>query len=358
MNPNCCPSRKTNRQESRRTAAARRQRSANTLTVKEQKLLARVVGYYQHTMTQDQQGLRYLKEERGITDNPSIKDFGTGYVNGTLPDILPDDEETITTLKRIGILNTKGHETFYNSIVFPLYDANGGIVNLYGRNINEDNGVTHLYLPGARSGVINRQAVKRSQTIILTESVIDALTLYAQGFKNVIPVYGVNGLLDEHLSLFKSRIKEAYIIFDADEAGIKGAEALALRLKEKEIAPYIVTLPVKDVNIFFKRHTPEELEALLKKANPGSLEQSDKISKREQSLYQETEHGFIVGYGDRYYEIKGIQRSDTQLKATLKASKDIGINSKMPFELTTIDLYSSRSRQWFAKACTRYLRSR
>jgi DNA primase catalytic core len=321
------------------------------LTVKEQKLLARVVGYYQHTLTQDHSGINYLKNERGIADNQAIKDFGTGYVNSTLPDILPDDEEAITSLKKIGILNAKGHETFYNCIVFPLFDNNGGIVNLYGRNITDDNNVNHLYLPGARSGIINRQAVKRSQTIILTESVIDALTLYAQGFKNVIPIYGVNGLLDEHLSLFNRRIKESYILFDADEAGIKGAEALALRLKEKEIVPYIVSLPVKDVNVFFKRHTPEELEALLKKANPQALEQSDKISKREQSLYQETEHGFIVGYGDRYYEIKGIQRTDTQLKATVKASKDSSINSRMPFELSTIDLYSSRSRQWFAKVC-------
>jgi DNA primase len=324
------------------------------LTVKEQKFLARVVGYYQHTLTQDHSGIDYLKNERGIADNQSIKDFGTGYVNGTLPDILPDDEEAIATLKKIGILNAKGHETFYHCIVFPLFDNNGGIVNLYGRNISEDSGnhqTTHLYLPGARSGIINRQAVKRSQTIILTESVIDALTLYAQGFKNVIPIYGVNGLLDEHLSLFNRRIKEAYIIFDADEAGVKGAEALALRLKEKEIVPYIVNLPVKDVNVFFKRHTPEELEALLKKANPQALEQSDKISKREQSLYQETEHGFVVGYGDRYYEIKGIQRTDTQLKATVKASKDSSVHSPMPFELSTIDLYSSRSRQWFAKVC-------
>lgn len=323
---------------------------AESLTVKEQKLLARVVGYYQHTLTQDKRGLDYLQNERGIADNQAIKDFGTGFVNGTLPDILPDDEEAITTLKKIGILNAKGHETFYNCIVFPLYDNNGGIVNLYGRSIVEESGVNHLYLPGARTGIINRQAVKRSQTIILTESVIDALTLYAQGFKNVIPIYGVNGLLDEHLSLFKGRIKEAYIIFDSDEAGIKGAEALALRLKEKEIGSYIVSLPVKDVNVFFKRHTPEELESLLKKANPQSLEQSGKISKREQTFYQETEHGFVVGYGDRYYEIKGLQRSDTQLKATVKASKDPDPKSRMPFELSTIDLYSSRSRQWFAKA--------
>ena len=320
-----------------------------SLTTKELKLLERVVSYYQHTFTQDQRGLNYLKNERGITDLQSLKDFGAGYVNGTLLEILPEDAEVIQALKKIGILNAKGHELFYNSVVFPLSNQNGSVVNLYGRSIDDGHEVHHLYLPGPRQGIINRQAVKRSQTILLTESIIDALTLYAQGFKNIIPIYGVNGLLEEHLSLFNRRIKEAYLVFDADEAGRIGAEAVSLRLKEKEILSYIVELPAKDVNLYFKRHTPEEFEQLLKKANPRALEQSEKVSKREQSLYQETEYGFIVGYGERYYEIKGIQRSETQLKVTIKASRDLHPNA--PFELTTLDLYSSRSRAWFAKAC-------
>ena len=74
---------------------------------------------------------------------------------------------------------------------------------------------------------------------------------------------------------------------------------VSLRLKEKDITPYVVELPVKDVNIFFKRQTPEEFEELLKKPNSESLEQSEKVSKRSQSLYRETDHGFIVGYGER-----------------------------------------------------------
>ena len=56
-----------------------------------------------------------------------------------------------------------------------------------------------------------------------------------------------------------------------------------------------------------------------------------------------------MGYGGRQYEIKGIQRGDTQLKATIKASANVA--GAMPFELSTIDLYSSRSRAWFAKLC-------
>jgi DNA primase len=320
------------------------------MPVKERKLLNKVMSFYQHTFSQDSRGLRYLKDERGITDNQTFKDFGVGYVNGDLLQTLPvDDEETIKALKRIGILNPKGHEVFYNCVVFPLYDERGSIVNLYGRHIDQDNEVAHLYLPGARSGLVNRQAVKRSQTILLTESIIDALTLYDQGFKNVVPIYGVNGLIDDHLSLFDRRVKEVYLVFDADEAGTKAAKAVFLRLKEKHIQSYIVELPVKDVNVFFKRHTPEEFEALLREANPDSLEQSDKVSKREQSFYLETDHGLMVGYGDRQYEVKGIQRGDTQLKVTIKASKDVA--GSLPFELTTIDLYSSRSRTWFSKLC-------
>ena len=56
----------------------------SSLHVKERKLLAKVVTYYQHSFTQDLRGLNYLKTERGINDNQSFKDFGLGFVNGTL----------------------------------------------------------------------------------------------------------------------------------------------------------------------------------------------------------------------------------------------------------------------------------
>ena len=319
------------------------------LTVKQKKLLARVIAYYQHTLEETTQGLDYLKNKRGITRNQSLKDFGAGYVNGTLLSILPDDDQITKDLKSIGILNTKGNERFLNCVVFPLFDASGAVVNLYGRNIDEGCDLTHLYLPGSRSGLVNRQAVKRSQAILLTESVIDALTLYDQGFKNVMPLYGTNGLIDDHLSYCKGRIKEAYLVFDADDPGRKAAQAVGLQLKDKDITPYTVELPVKDVNIYFNRHTPEQFEALLKQANPKSLEHSDHVHPRKKTLYKHTEQGFIVGYGERQYYVKGIQRGETQLKAVIKASGDVEGN--LPFELTTIDLYSSRSRLWFAKLC-------
>ena len=279
-------------------------------------------------------------------------------------EILPYDPEVISALKRIGILNEKGHEMFYSCVVFPLLSEGGDVVGLYGRRVDDEPGsapdagiyVRHLYLSGPRLGLVNRQAVKRSEILILTESIIDALTLYDRGFKNVMPIYGVNGLLDEHLLFFNRRIKAAYLAFDADEAGRQAAEAVSLRLKEKGVVSYPVALPaagaaegsMKDVNDYFKSHTPEAFGQLLKTAGPGNLDPPERAGNNEQT-YKETEHGFIAGFGSRQYEIKGIQRGDTQLKATIKASADVSGN--LPFELSTIDLYSSRSRIWFGKLC-------
>ena len=73
----------------------------NPLTAKAQKLLARVVGHYQHTLGADGRGLNYLKQERGIADNQSIKDFGAGYANGTLLELLPDDPDVLKRVEHL-----------------------------------------------------------------------------------------------------------------------------------------------------------------------------------------------------------------------------------------------------------------
>jgi len=302
------------------------------LTVKEKKLLERINNYYQHTLTEDSNGIEYLKQELGITGTQTLKDFKVGFVNGSLKDILPEDDAVLKSLKKLGILDKKGSEILVNCVTVPLYDAQDNIVNLYGINIKNGD---ERYLRGENTGIINRQTVKRSSTLLLTKNVIDTLILYDQGFCNVMPVNG------ETLSHIRGKIKEVYTLFEA------GTE----QLQEAEIKTFAVNLPAKNVTKYFNRNTPEDFEQLLKQANPDSLEQSDTLNKRKQSFYQHEENGFTVGYAQRQYQVKGIQRGDTQLKATIKVSEDVVTKNNKPFELTTIDLYSSRSRHWFAKLC-------
>ncbi len=331
----------------KRAVKEKENKEAKTISASDKKLLARVVGYYQHSFGQDLRGMEYLKG-RGIEKASSMQHFGAGFANGSLQDILPDDEAVRQQLRELGLFTGHGKESFAGCVTFPLLDAAGAIVGLYGRHIDPRRKPGHLYLSGPRRGLVNRQMAGQGTVLFLTESILDALTLYDQGFPHVLPCYGVNGLTEEHLGLLQPG-RKVYLCFDSDQAGQDGAARAAGQLKKKHLKPTLVTLPDKDINSYFQSHTPEEFTQLLKAANPQNMEPDEPMGKRKRMFYAPGEHGFAVGYGQRQYQVKGIQRGETQLKATIKASADVA--SAKPFELSTIDLYSSRSRQWFAKLC-------
>jgi DNA primase catalytic core len=323
------------------------------------RLLNRVVSFYHQSFCEDPRAREYLRT-RGITDNAIFFDFTIGYSNGTLLNTIPEEGDIIADLKELGILNERGNEMFYGCAIFPIFDENKDCVGLYGRRIT-DGETAHLFLPGPRRGVFNFQAAKRSKSIILTESIIDALTLYNAGFKDVIPCYGVNGFTRDLLDLLtRSQVKEVYICFDRDDAGKEGAEKIAGQLKEKSIEPYIVQLPAiplpanqdkVDINTFFilTADASAIFEKLLKESNHRAAIRSDKIVKHEQKAYEKTDTGLVVQYGDRRYDVRGIMREGVKLKATIKAVK--GEKAAQRFHLDTVDLYSNRSRLFFAKAC-------
>ena len=65
---------------------------------------------------------------------------------------------------------------------------------MYGRKITTNlraGTPLHLYLPGPHRGVWNEEALEASKEIILCESLIDALTFWCAGFRNVTASYGV-----------------------------------------------------------------------------------------------------------------------------------------------------------------------
>ena len=315
------------------------------------KLLSRVVEFYQGIFEKDPKGREYLSG-RGIQDKDALRDFGVGYANGSLLDALPPEGDLLADLKAIGILTERGYEFFSDCIVIPLRDLSGSVTGLYGRRIT-DSEPHHLYLPGPRRGLINWQAAKRSSTILITEAIIDALTLYGQGFKNVIPCYGVTGLSEEHLTCFKQfEVKEVMICFDADEAGKRGAAIAVNRLAELGISCSVITLPDKDVNDYFRRHTPEEFEALVKDAHPLTPIRSEAIVSRAESFFETTDAGFKIGLGDRVYEVKGIHRQGVQLRITLLVTRESRIH------LDAVDLYLARARERFSKDAASALKER
>jgi len=123
------------------------------------------------------------------------------------------------------LLKASGSEHFLGCITVPLLDAAEHVVGFYGRRIGAATAPAHLYLPGPHRGLVNRGAARAyPEAVLLTESIIDALSLVVMGFENAIPCYGVHGLTEEHAALLRDeRVKLVLVGFDSDAAGRRGA---------------------------------------------------------------------------------------------------------------------------------------
>ena len=316
---------------------------ATKLTPKHIKLLIRVIEFYNSAFAEDDRAMQYLAK-RGITDKGIFSDYNIGFANGTLLNVLPDDKKIIKQLKEIGILNNKAHEHFYGCVTFPLYDTNNIPKGIYGRRIDDmAKGADHLYLPGDRQGIFNRQAVNSHKKIILTESIIDSLTLINAGIKNTIPCYGTNGLTSSHINLL-SKAEAVYICFDGDKPGKTALPVVQERLNNANIKTHPISLPEdQDINDFFllTANAKQEFESLIAQADPGA-HKAVKI-KNNQNKITKTDYGFIMHIDTRQYEVRGITKKNSKLKATVKGIKDKNMH------VDTVDFYSARSRVYLVK---------
>ncbi|WP_087651182.1 toprim domain-containing protein, partial [Escherichia coli] len=129
----------------------------------------------------------------------------------------------------------------------PVMDLNGQIREMYGRKIGNDlrkGTALHLYLPGAHGGVWNEQALIGSSTVILCESLIDAMSFWVAGFRNVTAAYGVNGFTGEMRAALRAHgVKQVLIAYDNDPAGNEAAVKLASSLAADGIATFRVLFP-------------------------------------------------------------------------------------------------------------------
>jgi len=222
-------------------------------TAEDKKLLEIVVNYYNETLKKEPEAQRYLVK-RGLQSSEIIDRFRLGFANRMRSLHLPASNRVSgdaqrTRLKALGILRNQkpGHEHFNGSLVIPVFNLNGEVVEMYGRKIHDNlRGGTdyHMYLPGPHRGVWNEQALIASQEIILCEALIDALTFWCTGYRNVTASYGVNGFTADHRAAFeKHGTKRVYIAYDRDEAGDKAAAKLSEELMQSGIECFRVQFP-------------------------------------------------------------------------------------------------------------------
>ncbi|GAA0718083.1 CHC2 zinc finger domain-containing protein [Dokdonella soli] len=388
-------------------------------TADEQRVLGQVIDYYQQTLRDSPDALAYLAT-RGIGSDEAIRTFKLGYANRTLGYRLPAKNRVEGAVLRgqlqtLGLLRPSGHEHFTGSLVIPVIAPDGAITEVYGRKIGErlrEGTPLHLYLPGPHRGVWNEAALSASPEVILCESLIDALTFWCAGYRNVTASYGVEGFTADHLAAFKRHgIERVLIAYDRDAAGDSAAEKLATSLMADGFACYRVQFPKgMDANEYALKVGPasKSLGVVIRSAvwlgngvppmlttcagepalalpvlsmdapaptSPAMSAVSAAVpslaaavepiaalpaavipdAPRPAPIAEEkavgSEHERIVTFGDRRYRVRGLDKNTSfeQLKINLLVSRPSFDGVGEAVHVDTLDLYQAKARSAFVK---------
>jgi DNA primase len=356
--------------------------------VDDQTLLAQVIDYYHERLMQTPAALAYL-EKRGIRSEEAIKHFRLGFADRTLGLRLPHKNRQTGAairerLEKLGVYRESGHEHLNGCLVVPILGPEGAILGAYGRKIieNQSTGIKHLYLPGPHRGLWN-PACLGSREVILCEALLDALTFWTHGFKNVTTAYGVEGFTEELLdALVLAKTERVLIAFDRDEAGERGAAKVAERLMARGVECRRVLFPHgQDANEYARKVQPADkaLAVLLNAAAwlgngsgtlpplapaPSSLAASlaapvpavatpleeaakEKVAPNTpaaSSLRMQGEHGFLEMDG-REYRVGGLEK--TLGSDGLKVALRLKVGDR--FHLDSLDLARDADRRRFVE---------
>ena len=215
-------------------------------------VLKDVVRLYSTTFKKSKVAQNYL-EGRGLSKKSLWNHYSIGYCNGSaLKNILSDI--TQAQLKALGLLNEKGNESFYKCLIIPIKNDRNITVGLYGRSID---GNRHHYLKngreGVRRGVFNAHAAKSHKSLIVTESIFDALSLIEMDYLNVICIWGTQGWSQDHQAFIENHnFEEIIFALDNDRAGLEATERLKEKVQSQVAQVSRVQLPesIKDLNDF------------------------------------------------------------------------------------------------------------
>jgi len=352
-------------------------------------LLEGVADFYAQTLRETPRALEYL-DRRGLGDPELLGHFRLGCANRRLGYRLPARNrkagaELRGKLTELGVIRASGHEHLSGSLVIPICDREGQVVQLYGRKLRDDQATgtpLHLYLPGPERGVFNVQALRAADELIICESAIDALSFWVNGLRHVAALRGPGAEGEELAGALEAEsVKRVLIAFDRDEAGERGAEALAGRLGAAGIECFRLLFPDgEDANSFacgaddpaaalaqLVREAvwigagegpvrPASREAAGEPPSPGAEPDPPTPSPLPRPhtggpAVEVVGEELHIEVEDRRWRVRGIERSQGtgSLRVNLLVARSHPRRGEV-FHVDTLDLYSARARGTFARA--------
>ena len=226
-------------------------------------------------------------------------------------------------------------------------------------------------------------ALQASQEIILCEALIDALTFWCAGYRNVTASYGIEGFTADHLAAFqRCGTQRVLIAYDRDEPGERAATKLSEQLIATGIECWRIQFPKgMDANDYARKVTPaakslgiairkavwlgkgkapERATSLPIESAPAELLDAAPLAAKEDPAIalpatpappaptntapaQVREHEIVVSFGERRYRVRGLAKNLAY--AVLKVNVLVTLGERVFVD--TLDLYAAKARASF-----------
>ena len=353
-------------------------------------LLARTLHWYQQHFAQQGAAAEALRR-RGLLAEDLVETFEIGYAARELARQLPSATSAAGRRLRerwqtLGLYRASGHGHFAGCLTFPLRDTAGGIQQVYGRKVGQRltaRSELHSYLLGrdlaTSAALFNPIAFTVSDRLLLTDSPLNALSLWCAGLRHVSCTFHGAGISDALLSALTAQsIRQVTLIWRQTDAGQAAAVAAAARLQALDIAVAQVPLPDGlDANDVLRQQGTDRLALRVEHAQAARPARSERTTNTPtQSLAQpaiapaavvaavpETPvassdtsvsppHDLPAAldelhftYDDRHYRVRGLAEnlSPQRLKLNVQVRRD-GL-----FHVHLFDLYSASQRRQFIR---------
>jgi DNA primase len=241
--------------------------------------------------------------------------------------------------------NESGWPQMKTCIIFPLKEKSGQVSGLYGRSVIA---AGHYYSKN-RKGLYPSYPDKTTRHLLLTESIIDALTLLqlpeiTQHY-TVLACYGTNGLTAEHQTAIQelAELESITLLFDGDEAGTEGARRTAALLHELRPQLSIFGVPTpdgEDINSLAVSHEPEIFTHLLEQKSPFSFSPETTEKIQSNTLNTDNPQYLVFRHAELLLSVLGGIRMEVadRLRVTLKIEIH-GSKSPLHSLRHSVDLY-------------------
>jgi len=218
---------------------------------------------------------------RGISSE-NAKTFSLGFapqanILTKYLESIPNENDKINAIAmalEIGVItsgNSGNYDTFYNRIIFPIWDGGGNPCGLGGRTVTNH---PAKYVNSKESHLFKKRNIlyakhmavpfiREKDHVILAEGYMDVRALFQYGFKNSVAVMGT-ATSEYAITSLKQLTKNFIMALDSDSAGMLAMNRLNRTALAEGVVPKIITLGnFKDPDEFLKNRGPVAFQEII-----------------------------------------------------------------------------------------------